>query len=242
MAEKLVKPNCKIEDIPTIGEFILTEAQIDLPDLTEAASNIDKPFIDDLKAQNAIVRKLVRPYEMTGTLKKATVDLYGAMESLRPRLNKLEIKINQVIDGLSGSKADFGLVKLRKMIRNKNAEGTSLAVEVLLRQIDSNVDILGTVGFKPEMRLEIVDINEVIIAKNLAQNKIINARGELTQENKIIISIYWTGIKKLMDAGKLLYKDTNPAKAKEYTFAVLKRRVESKRIKKLTAEAVAANK
>ena len=212
-----------------------------MPDLTAAASNLDQPFLDDLITQNTAIRKLVRPYELTGALKKVTVQLYGAMESLRIPLDKLEIKIDQVIDDLSGSKADFGLVKLRKMIRTKNAEGTSLAVEVLLRQIDINVEALGKVGFKPAQRLEIVEINELIIAKNLDQNKKINARGELTQENKIKISNYWKGIKKLMAAGRLLYKN-NPAKLKEYTFAVLKRRVETKRIKQLTAEAVAENK
>ena len=236
MATKAGMPSCKLEDIPTIGEFVLDQATIDLLELTEAASNINQQFLEGLRAQSIVVRKLVKPFEMTSELKKITSDLYGTIDSLKPTLNKLEIKIDQVVGQLSGTKADFGLVKLRKMIRKKNAEGVSSCIEVLLRQVDTNKDLLGTVGFKEEMRMEIEKTNQAIIIKNQAQNKKINERGELTQNNQVIIIAYWKGIKTLMKAGRLLYSD-NKAKKKEYTYTILLGRIEIKRIKELTPAA-----
>ena len=200
METKISLPNYKMEDIPVIGGFVITRAEKDLTEITEAAPDIDKAFIDRLKEKKETVRKL------------------------------FEIKLNRAASQLKNPPQAFGLSNLRSQIRKRKAEGTLAALELMLHEVDANAAALEAKGFTKEMRDEYSAAIQAIDLDNDLQNEKMDERGELTMENKVIISDFWKGITELMVTGRLLYKD-NPAKRKEYTFAVLHRRVGATRTK-----------
>ncbi len=213
-----------MENIPVIGGFVISRAQKDLARIMEAAPDMDQPYLDTLTAKQEIVKALVRPREKTAEMKAVTRYMYTVMDELRPRLNLLEIKLQRAGQLLTKPAEAFGLGNIRRHIRSRNAEAMVAALELLLHDLDTNIKILESKGFTAAMREEFVSAANAIFLLNGQQNEKMDERAELTQENKLTISDYWKGISELMATGRLLYRD-DPVKLKEYTFAVLHRRV-----------------
>jgi hypothetical protein len=217
-------PNCKTEEIPVIGQFVLDNVQRDLPDFTSAAPDIDQGYIDNQTAKQAVINALVTRTEKTGELKVVTQSLHDRMDGLKPKLDLFEVKLKRAADQLATPIAEFGLPKLRTNIRKRNAEALLTDLAVLLREIDSNIHALEAKGFTAAMRQEFVDDRIFIDSHNRQQNTLMNQRSELTAENKALLLDYWHDIAELMSVGKLIFKN-DKVKAKEYTFTNLHSRV-----------------
>jgi hypothetical protein len=226
METKISLPSCRMENIPVIGGFVITRVESDLPEIHEAAPDVDQEYLDGLKAQKLVVAGLVRPWEKTTEMKEVTKRIRETLQSMRPKLNLLEIKLKRAEDQLQKSLDAFGLTPLRKQIKKGNVEGVLSALVVTLHEVDANMAALTPKGFTPAMRQWFTTVQAALSADNDLQNVKIDERGELTLENKVTISDFWKGISGLMGIGRLLYKD-NPVKLKEYTFAVLHRRVQA---------------
>jgi hypothetical protein len=224
MNTNAVLPNCKTEEIPVIGQFVLDTVQRDLPDFTAAAPDIDQAYLDNIVTKQGVINALVTRAEKTGELKGVTQSLYGRMDSLKPKLDLLEIKLKRASGQLAKPIAEFGLPKLRANIKKRNAEATIAALAVLLREIDTNTLALEAKGFTAAMRQEFVDNRTFIDSHNRLQNTLINQSSELTADNKALLLDYWRSIAELLGIGKLIYKN-DPVKAKEYTFTNLRTRV-----------------
>ena len=220
-------PNCKFEEIPVLGGFIVDRVEKDLADFTNASPDIDQAFIDAVKAKQANVAALVTFGEKTGELKERTKSLYSVMDNLKPKLDLLEIKLKRGAAQLGKPVSAFGLPKLRANIKAKNAEGLLAGLALLLREIDNNTAALQAKGFTAAMRAEFAADLAAIGTYNKQQNEIMDQRGELTAENKAVLIDYWRDISELLSIGKLLYAN-NPVKKKEYTFASLRPRVRRK--------------
>ena len=217
-------PNCKFEEIPVLGGFIVDRVEKDLADFTNASPDIDQAFVDAVKAKQANVAALVTFGEKTGELKELTKTLYSVMDNLKPKLDLLEIKLKRGAAQLGKPVSAFGLPKLRANIKAKNAEGLLAGLALLLREIDNNTAALQAKGFTAAMRQEFATDLAAIGTYNKQQNEIMDQRGELTAENKAVLIDYWRDISELLSIGKLLYAN-NPVKKKEYTFASLRPRV-----------------
>jgi len=217
-------PNCKTEEIPFIGQFVLDNVQRDLSDFTSAAPDIDQDYLDKQAAKQAIINALVTRAEKTGELKVATQSLYDRMDSLKPKLDLFEIKLKRAAEQIAKPVAEFGLPKLRANIKKRNAEATFASLAVLLREIDSNTPALEAKGFTAAMRQEIVDDRTFIDSHNRLQNTLMNQRSELSADNNALLLDYWRDIAELIGIGKLIYKN-DTVKAKEYTFTNLCTRV-----------------
>ena len=224
METKIALPHCKMENIPVIGGFVISRAQKDLARIMEAAPDMDQAFLDALTAKQETVKVLVRPREKTAEMKEVTRGMYAVMDELKPRLNLLDIKLQRAGQQLGKPADAFGLVAIRSHIRSRNAEAVIADMELLLHDLDANMHVLETKGFTAAMREEFVSAANAIFLLNGQQNEKMDERAELTQDNKLTISDYWKGISELMVTGRLLYHD-DPVKLKEYTFAVLHRRV-----------------
>ena len=217
-------PNYKLEEIPVIGGFIIDRVEKDLAAFTGASPDIDQSFIDILKVKQENVTTMVTRNEKTGEIKAITKALHASMDSLKPRLDLLEIKLKRAGVQLAKPIAAFGLPKLRANIKSKNAEGSLAGLALLLREIDNNTAALQAKGFTAAMREEFAALLASISSYNKLQNEKIDERGELSAENNAMLLDYWRDIAELMSIGKLLYKD-NAVKKKEYTFTALRPRL-----------------
>jgi hypothetical protein len=224
METKIVLPRGKKENIPVLGGFIIARAKKDLAEITAAAPDITIEYLDDLDAKKELVRALVQPIEKTGEMKEVTKHMYATMDNLKLKLNMFEIKLNRAQSQLNKPVAAFGLSNMRKHISKRNAEGLLTALQLMLREIAANKAALEAKGFTVAMQAEFEAAITSINADNEMQNEKFDERGELTLENKLVISNFWKGISDIMEIGRLLYKD-NPVKLKEYTFTELYRRV-----------------
>ncbi len=224
MNTNAVLPNCKMEEVPVIGQFVLDTVQRDLTDFTDAAPDIDQAYLNNLVTKQGVINALVTRAEKTGELKAVTQNLYGRMDGLKPKLNLFEIKLKRAADQLAKPIAEFGLSKLRANIKKRNAEATLAGLAVLLREIDSNIHALEAKGFTAAMRQEYVDDRTFIDRHNRHQNTLMNQRSELSADNKALLLDYWRSIAELLGIGKLIFKN-DLVKVKEYTFTNLKARV-----------------
>ena len=231
MAKKPSLPNCRIQSIPTIAGLTIDQSELDYDALNAANPDIDKPYLAALKEELVEIRKLVPPVVLTDDMVEDNQKLDELILSARPLLNNLEIKINMLKGKLVGNPKHFGLKEARKCISALSATHTPAALETVLAHIDENTDILATKGFTATDRAAIDSLKGQIIDDFKEISKTVGARSELSQENRIVLSVFWGKIKVLLMTGKLLFAN-NAAKRREYTFAVLKRRVETPKKRK----------
>jgi hypothetical protein len=222
--------NCSNEEAPVIGGFVLDRALLDVDDLRAVATDITTTYLTGLKADRDIIMGLVRPRKKTDELAAITRRLYAGEDELKQKLNIVEIQLDRAKADLLKPVSKFGLVKLYAAIRKRNAEGVISLLGELIGDLNENTAALTAKGFTVAQRDRLVDLKSEIDEANSEQNTKIAERSELTAANVHQINVFWEQITGIMKTGRLLYKD-NPEKRKEYTFAVLKKRVNATRRK-----------
>ncbi len=231
MAKLPFLPNCRLQSIPTISDFAINQSELDLDALTLFNPNVNKTFIGALKEELIEIRKLVPPIVLTEDMVEANQKLDNLVLSGRSLLNKLEAILNSAKGKLKSDKKHFGIGESRICISAFSASRTPAALKIVLSHIDENIDVLTEKGYTAVDRAAIETLKDKIIHDYNEITKTVGARSELSVENRLRLSIFWEKVDILLKTGKLLFAD-NLAKKREYTFAVLKRRVETPKKRK----------
>lgn len=223
--------NCSNEDVPVISGFVIDQATTDQPELVTVASDITPSYLTSLRATRDVIMELVMPRKLTLDLAEKTQLLRTREDEVKQKVNIIEIQLNRAKAGLTKPVKAFGLIKLYKDIRNANTEGVLAGMRDLIADLEENKTALMAKGFVKAQSDWLVAEKANIDSINNQQNVLISQRGELTAANILQINNFWDEISGLMQVGRLFYKQ-QPEKQKEYTFAVLKRRVNASHPKK----------
>ena len=221
--EKTLYP-MRIEELPTIGEFLYTALVRDVLDFVPYTA-FDSPFPGDFKVNLGLVSEAVNPFVLTSQLKLVTFNMLNGVYSLRESINQAEIFFITTGSALNVKPKDMGQHAVRVAIGRGDVEALVRAMRTLNQNIAFNSTALIAKGFLLAMQTALVDATNKISDDNIAQNTLRQQRASTTASNKKLYNDFWTiYMSPTATTGKLIYKVANATKAKDYTIAQLKAR------------------
>jgi hypothetical protein len=216
---------CKIEELPTIGEFVLDGVQKDLDDFSGYSSLFSPEYLATVKKKIVTCKELVASSTVAKELKAVTLQLYDKSKHLRIRLNALEGYLKICAKELDILLEDVGLKSIRNDITRCNTEGLILNVQKALTAVKRNLPVLTAKGLKPELIGDIETQIQEINALNVKQNSLTSDRSRLTKANIELFNDLWDSLHPILDAAKALYRGVDDVKLKDYTILQLKKRI-----------------
>lgn len=215
--------NCKNEELPVIGRFVLSNLKIDLPAFTAFSPEINQEYVAEFEAHTVRAENLVSTKSKMTEVKASTMRLYSTMESITDPLNRLAGYINMA--KLPITLTAFGITGARRKITSKDAEGLMHQLQAVSTNIEKNKEILLKKGLTEEAAKFFIDVRTQIAADNLLQYEVVENRKQLVQQNKQVLNELYKKIAEVCNIGKILFKNVDAVKLKQYTFSQLIKRV-----------------
>ena len=230
MAPVKLKIKCRIEEVPTIGSFLITTMNTSLADFTAYSPDYNPAYITTANAELATIEALINPKQYTAELKVITTRIYNNSTILRSKIDFLEGYINRAT-GLTIGKKDFGISQVRTKNNNGDIEGVVNALTFLITNVSipTNLTAIQAKGYTTAQHTALINLKDTLKADNTAQNSKINERNNKVTANYTIINRFWDKIVEIADAGKRIYKSTAPNKVDDYTINTLKKRINQER-------------
>jgi uncharacterized protein YnzC (UPF0291/DUF896 family) len=213
--------NSKDEELPSIGSFLSTSLENDLPDFTAFSPSINAEYLSGFKTTVKTVAELIAPQSEMLKTKAATQRLYATMDEVNNWLTRLTgyIKLAKL------PAADFDIAAARKRCAVRDVEGFLQRLKVVADSIETYREVLLEKGLTEEQIETFGKLREAIAENNREQYRATVARKAIVQENVQMLNGLYEQIMEICNIGKILYKGVNPVKLQEYTFAALRKKV-----------------
>ena len=211
--------------------MVLAMFKTDQADFGKASPDYADPdYLRDWNQATKTFADLVPTDVRQATDKQVTKTMTQLAQSLRDPLNWLNIRLNRAAtkkSGLTVGVDDFGLGRVRATITHRDLEGLDGALDHLLAllQTPANATALTAQGHTAADTQAFADARQQLSTFNTTQNTNQNAALELTDENIRAGNALWATITDVLGTGSLMYKETNPKKARTYTAATLLKRI-----------------
>ena len=220
---------CRIDEVGPLAQMIRSSFATDQADFAAASPDFTGPAFlteydkryDALEVQVPSANRRATDAEVTKAMNKVAKDLRDPLNLLNLRLNRAEKKT----PALTVAPAAFGLGKVRKAIAVRDMEKLDGALKSLLGLLTDNTAQLATQGHTATNTAAFAAARQTISGFNVTQNDNENTRLVLTEENMTAANAMWELVNELLEAGRLMYKETQPRKAVAYTLARLKKRM-----------------
>ncbi|MDR3245769.1 MAG: hypothetical protein LBT50_04985 [Prevotellaceae bacterium] len=222
---------CKIEELPTIGEFILECVRKDFADFSSYSFLFTPEYPEIIQKKIVTCKELVASSTVAKELKAVTQQLYDKSKQLRIQMNVLEGYLKIGAKEMDILLEDVGLKSVRHNITHKNTEGLILNVQKALTAVKRNLPALTATGLKPELIGDIEKQMQTIDALNVKQNNLISERSRLTKANIELFNDLWDSLRPILATAKALYRGVDEVKLKDYTMLQLKKRINAERKK-----------
>jgi hypothetical protein len=220
------KYDCKIEEVPVIGGFILFPLRRDIDDFSAFLPKVfSNDYVVNLERKIDEVKNLLNPQSETVELKDVTIHLHLTMDGLIEPADKVAGYIKFTKGAVPISVKDFGLTALKQRIHSKDAEGALKNLRTVIDNIEK---------YRPQLVEQRLDDNTVarfttaltaIETDNQRQFEIITKRKAIVENNVTLINDLYKTIIEVCNVGKTIYKGKDDLKVKDYTFRELKKKV-----------------
>jgi hypothetical protein len=222
---KAKKIPCKTENIPMIGEFIVSNAEKDIKDFNNYSSVFTVNYFVMIKTKIEICKELTRSSTVARELKITTLQLYNEIKNLRAKLNALERYLKLRAGKSNIALNDIGLKNVKRDITRHNIEGLLLNMKTSLIAVKQNLPAL---KLKQTLIDEIETQLQKISSLNLKQNTLAVKCNKFIIENIDKFYDLWNSLKSILVAARAIYHDVDEVKLKDYTIAQLKKKVNAK--------------
>jgi len=217
--------NCKNEELPVISGFVATSLERDQSFFTSYSPVFDTAFTDGFKAKITAVEELINPTSETLALKLINEHSYSIMDGLIGSINHLEGYIALAGKKVPVSSTDFGLTMLRKSARSRDVENVLTQLRTVNSNIAKYLNELKEKGLTDALATNFTDAVTLLTNDKKEGYKLISNRAALVQNNMGMLNDLNDQMVSICDIGKILFKQTDKAKLKDYTFAQLLKKV-----------------
>jgi hypothetical protein len=217
--------SCKNEELPIIGGYIAFSLKRDLADFATFSPKFNDGYVSDFRRKIVSASDLLSPRIETVELKITTNSLYTAFHDLNGLINRMAIYIKMAKTEIPVTFKDFGIIALRRKIRQKDAEGVEQNLHIVLENTHKYLKALKNEGLNDDFVAKLTNLDTSIAGNNQRQYEIISHRKELVQNNIFIFNDLYLQIANICDVGKVLYRKENSLKLQEYTFRDLLKKV-----------------
>ena len=213
--------SCKDEELPMICMFGASNLRHDLPDFSAFSPLFNPDYVSRFDSRIADVSDLILPRSETLELKIITQRMRETFRVLIDLVNRLTGYITLARLEQTISVTDFGIKYLRKSIADHDAEGVIQALHTIIGNISKYKVELQAQGMSDENISRFTDILSSVANDKQKQVEIINNRKHIVQNNVDSFNGLFGQLNEILGVGKILYKATNRAKLKDYTFSEL---------------------
>ena len=217
--------NCKNEELPIISHFVALSLERDLNLFANYSPVFNETYLNGYKAQIQAAEELVSPRSETVELKLITERAYATLDGLITPINYLEGYISLAKKEIPVSLSDFGLVPLRKSVRSRDIENVLTLLRRVLANIDKYKTELTSKGLNALTTDKFSDALSSLANDKNRKYSILSNRAALVQSNMNQLNELNRQLTEICDIGKVLFKQTDPAKLKDYTFSQLIKKV-----------------
>ena len=230
MAPVVLRIQCRVEELPVLGGFVLSSMQGSLADFTAFSPDYNAGFMTTANADMVAIEALINPKQLTKELKVITKRIYTNQASLRSKIDFLEGYINRTT-GLTMDKKDFGISEVRKKNNSGDIEGLIGAMAFLITNVNiaTNLTALTAKGFTSAQNTALMTLKDAFKNDNIGQNNKVNDRNNKVIANYGKLNAFWDKIMDVSDAGKRIYKATAPNRLDDFTMSKLKARIRQER-------------
>jgi len=215
----------RIDELPVIGGFVYNSFVRDTSDFvpyTDFADPYPTNYSDKLKE----VEQAVSPKIIQNKMKVVTFTLLTDMYGLRDKLNKAEIYFDSAGSGLDVKPEDMGQHEVRAAINKGDVEAVIGALKTMNKSIYDNKALLVTKGMTVAMQTDLVTVATNLKTNNDLQNTMLAEKANGANANMKLYNDFWTlYLARVAKTGRLINKETNATKAKDYTISLLKARM-----------------
>lgn len=221
---------CRLEELGPLNDMVLAMFTTNQADFGKASPDYaDKDYLKGWAASRAVFAGLVPTGVRRASDKDVTRTMAQVAKSLRDPLNFLDLRLSRAAKkgGLMASAADFGLGKVRTEITTRDMEGLDGALGHLLQLVTApaNLTALTAQGHTAADTKAFADARQQLGGFNTAQNTNQNAALELTEENTKAGNALWEYVVDVLGTGALMYKESQPKKAKTFSITTLLKRI-----------------
>ncbi|AHJ96204.1 hypothetical protein [Hymenobacter swuensis] len=104
-----------------------------------------------------------------------------------------------------------------------------MALKTLLQNIEANAAALAAKGQQPQDTQQLQDLYDALVADTTSQGSQMSTQKGNTEENLTVLNALYEPMTHLFSDGKALYGRSDKAKAQDYTFRQLLKRVRRER-------------
>ena len=205
----------------------------DQADFAKASPDFAGPgFLIAYDARYDKLETLVPTANRRATDAEVTKTMNQVAKDLRDPLNLFDLRLNRAArktPALTAAPTAFSLGRIRAAIANRDMEKLDGALKGLLDLVGDNTTQLTGQGHTAADTKVFADARKAISGFNVTQNDNDNASLVLTEENVTAANALWELVDEVLDAGRLMYKQSQPRKAAAYTLARLKKRMRAER-------------
>ena len=219
------KYHCRNEELPVISGFVADCLNRDLADFSLFSPKYNETYVSNFRADIARVTELVMPREETLLKKLLTEQIYSQMNELADLLNRLQRYLEMAGKTIPLSATDFGILPCRKKVHNDEVEGALQLLKLVISNTTRYKAQLSDQGMTTEFEARLPELSASTSSLVQQRYEIVSKRAELVQDNQGQLNDLFDQMNLICKTGKTLYKHSNPAKTKDYTFRHLMRQI-----------------
>ena len=221
---------CRLDELGPLSDMVQAMFSTNEADFGKASPDYADPdFLGGWNKAKKAFDKVVPTGVHQALGKESTQTVAAVAKNLRDPLNWLNIRLNKAAQkkALTVAVDDFGLGQVRNEISTHDLEGLDGALNHLLQLVQEpqNLAALTAQGHAPADTKALADARQQLNGFNTARNQHQNAGLELTEENLVAGNALWHYLSDVLGTGNLMYKETQPKKARTFTLATLKKRI-----------------
>jgi hypothetical protein len=217
--------SCKNEELLPISKFTLFSIKRDIADFTAFSNQFNEQYIAETEALITQVENVLEPQSETLAIKIINQSIEKSFVELQNLLLITDgyLKLSKKELGITPSA--FGISGLRKKLYKGDTEGVLNGIKVFLSNLQNHVVLLEQKGMPATTLKTMQELHNTIAESKQKQYEIKTNRAALVQNNLQIFNDLYLRLSEIYTIGKVLYKNANPTKYNDYTFAKLLKKV-----------------
>ena len=217
--------NCKNEELPVMGRFLLFSLRNDLPVFTNFSPKYNDEYVVNFEQLILNTTEVVEPRSEILLQKEITAAIFSTLAGLIEPANKLKVYLRLANGDVNLSNVAFGLVELRKCINGNNAEGALKILNVIQGNLAKYRERLMAHGLTDELIALFDSAAKSVAANKQKQYELFLNRKKIVENNLNLFNGLYKEICDILAVGKAIFQNAGITKRQEYTFTDLKKRV-----------------
>ena len=217
--------SCKYEELLPVSKFTVFSLKRDIAEFTAFSTQFSDEYVTQTEAMINTVENLLEPKAETLALSMTAQTMEQQLSELNKQLNFIDgyLKLLKTMPGMT-AKA-FGLTDLRKSIRKLDYEGVLKGLKILMSNVQNHLTALQGKGMPATLPQTLQELHDGIAQNRQKQFEIKSNRAGIVQNNLKTLNELYMRMTEIYNIGKVLYKNTDPAKYADYTFTKLLKKV-----------------